>query len=310
RYASAYVASSGSCRNRCFELQESEPPHCRCDNLCKTYHGCCSDFDQLCLRTEGGYECTKDRCGETRNDQHACHCSEDCLARGDCCTNYKSLCKGLWLFQGDGLYPESHGIVGNSMHDPVFDSTFTLKGREKLNHRWWGGQPIWITAVKQGLKAATFFWPMSQEMDGAGGRQKLARFNAREFATLIIDILSDAKRRQQGKGLSSPTEKKQDRVNAPDYWRGHRTTIMELHYGKDDDQHDYDSVASDEDTDSELTAQNNNNTHRNNRARCYPSPTEDSDHAAVAASPRGPSVYAMHSEQSDAYGHKFGPWSP
>lgn len=39
------------------------------------------------------------------------------------------------------------------------------------------------------------------------GRQKLARFNAREFATLIIDILSDAKRRQQGKGLSSPTGK-------------------------------------------------------------------------------------------------------
>lgn len=36
------------------------------------------------------------------------------------------------------------------------------------------------------------------------GRQKLARFNAREFATLIIDILSDAKRRQQGKGLTSP----------------------------------------------------------------------------------------------------------
>ena len=34
------------------------------------------------------------------------------------------------------------------------------------------------------------------------GRQKLARFNAREFATLIIDILSDAKRRQTG--ISSP----------------------------------------------------------------------------------------------------------
>lgn len=38
------------------------------------------------------------------------------------------------------------------------------------------------------------------------GRQKLARFNAREFATLIIDILSDAKRRQQGKGLSPTGE--------------------------------------------------------------------------------------------------------
>ncbi len=37
--------------------------------------------------------------------------------------------------------------------------------------------------------------------------------------------------------------------------------------GIDDDQHDYDSVASDEDTDSELTTQNNNNTQRSNRAK-------------------------------------------
>ena len=29
------------------------------------------------------------------------------------------------------------------------------------------------------------------------GRQKLALFNAREFATLIIDILNDARRREQ-----------------------------------------------------------------------------------------------------------------
>lgn len=49
------------------------------------------------LYTDGGYECSKDRCGETRNEQHACHCSDDCLTRGDCCTNYKTLCKGLQL---------------------------------------------------------------------------------------------------------------------------------------------------------------------------------------------------------------------
>lgn len=41
-----------------------------------------------------------------------------------------------------GLYPESHGIVGNTMHDPVFNATFTLRTKEKLNHRWWGGQPV------------------------------------------------------------------------------------------------------------------------------------------------------------------------
>uniref|UniRef100_A0A4W6BM90 Ectonucleotide pyrophosphatase/phosphodiesterase 2 n=1 Tax=Lates calcarifer TaxID=8187 RepID=A0A4W6BM90_LATCA len=222
---------AGSCKGRCFELEEAKPPGCRCDNLCKTYYSCCSDFDEHCLKTAGGFECTQDRCGEERNDDHACHCSEDCLERGDCCSNYKSLCKGetSWV-HGDceeiksaecpagfirpplimlsvdgfrasylkkdksvipnihklrscgtsapymrpvypsktfpnlytlatGLYPESHGIVGNTMHDPVFNATFSLRTREKLNHRWWGGQPIWITAEKQGVKAGTFFWP-------------------------------------------------------------------------------------------------------------------------------------------------------
>lgn len=42
-----------------------------------------------------------------------------------------------------------------------------------------------------------------------------------------------------------------------------------LDLGIDDDQHDYDSVASDEDTDSELTTQNNNNTQRSNRAKVW-----------------------------------------
>uniref|UniRef100_A0A4W5PU70 Ectonucleotide pyrophosphatase/phosphodiesterase 2 n=1 Tax=Hucho hucho TaxID=62062 RepID=A0A4W5PU70_9TELE len=230
--AKAYYVSAGSCKGRCFELEEALPPGCRCDNLCKTYYSCCSDFDEHCLKTAGGFECSEDRCGETRNDDHACHCSEDCLARGDCCTNYKALCKGdtkwvdgeceeitgpecpagfirppLIMLSVDGfrdsymkkgkavipnmeklrtcgthapymrpvyptktfpnlytlatgLYPESHGIVGNSMHDPVFEANFSLRGREKLNHRWWGGQPIWITAEKQGVKAGTFFWPL------------------------------------------------------------------------------------------------------------------------------------------------------
>ncbi len=48
------------------------------------------------------------------------------------------------------------------------------------------------------------FLPVNPEFSSTRnqGRQKLARFNAREFATLIIDILSDAKRRQQG--ISTP----------------------------------------------------------------------------------------------------------
>ncbi len=60
-----------------------------------------------------------------------------------------------------GLYPEHHGIVSNTM----LDSTL---GRFKLGDtaavrdpRWWGGEPIWATAVRQGKRAATFFWPGS-----------------------------------------------------------------------------------------------------------------------------------------------------
>ncbi|XP_033832707.1 ARF GTPase-activating protein GIT1 isoform X3 [Periophthalmus magnuspinnatus] len=112
---------------------------------------------------------------------------------------------------------------------------------------------VWLTTQNHSTlvteRSAVPFLPVNPEYSATRnqGRQKLARFNAREFATLIIDILSDAKRRQQGKGLSSPTDP--------------------LDLGIDDDQHDYDSVASDEDSDSELTAQNNNNTQRSNRAK-------------------------------------------
>ncbi|XP_030193181.1 ARF GTPase-activating protein GIT1 isoform X2 [Gadus morhua] len=114
---------------------------------------------------------------------------------------------------------------------------------------------VWLTTQNHSTlvteRSAVPFLPVNPEYSATRnqGRQKLARFNAREFATLIIDILSDAKRRQQGKGLSSPTDP------------------LDLGIDDDDDQHDYDSVASDEDTDSELTAQNNNNTQRNNRAK-------------------------------------------
>ncbi|XP_029528796.1 ARF GTPase-activating protein GIT1-like isoform X1 [Oncorhynchus nerka] len=113
---------------------------------------------------------------------------------------------------------------------------------------------VWLTTQNHSTlvteRSAVPFLPVNPEYSATRnqGRQKLARFNAREFATLIIDILSDAKRRQQGKGLSSPTD-------------------SSLDLAADDDQHDYDSVASDEDTDSELTTQNNNNAQRNNRAK-------------------------------------------
>ena len=57
-----------------------------------------------------------------------------------------------------GLYEESHGIVGNEMWDPDLGANFTLGTKDA---RWWGGEPVWQTAERQGVRAATFFWPGS-----------------------------------------------------------------------------------------------------------------------------------------------------
>uniref|UniRef100_A0A3Q3XC35 Arf-GAP domain-containing protein n=1 Tax=Mola mola TaxID=94237 RepID=A0A3Q3XC35_MOLML len=90
------------------------------------------------------------------------------------------------------------------------------------------------------------FLPVNPEYSSTRnqGRQKLARFNAHEFATLVIDILSDAKRRQQGNSFASPKDNVEFILKNVD---GRHCSDSQ-----DNDQPDYDSVASDEDTDQDL----------------------------------------------------------
>ncbi|KAK3774024.1 hypothetical protein RRG08_030106 [Elysia crispata] len=74
------------------------------------------------------------------------------------------------------------------------------------------------------------------------GRQKLARFNAREFATLVVDILYDARRRQTGFTAPVQIPKDPGRGFHDKMFRDSQriSTIS-------DDEPLYDSVASDED---------------------------------------------------------------
>ncbi|XP_066509166.1 ectonucleotide pyrophosphatase/phosphodiesterase family member 1-like [Hoplias malabaricus] len=60
-----------------------------------------------------------------------------------------------------GLYPESHGIVDNKMYDVTSNTSFSLKNDEKFKPFWYQGEPVWVTAMKNKLKTATFFWPGS-----------------------------------------------------------------------------------------------------------------------------------------------------
>lgn len=61
-----------------------------------------------------------------------------------------------------GLYPDHHGIIANAFYDTETGEVFSMSNLEqKLNPKYYGGEPVWITAKKQGLKTAVFYWPGS-----------------------------------------------------------------------------------------------------------------------------------------------------
>lgn len=61
-----------------------------------------------------------------------------------------------------GLYAEEHGIVANRMRDPELGLFRTSDSLAQWESRWWGGEPIWVTAERQGLRAASASWPGSE----------------------------------------------------------------------------------------------------------------------------------------------------
>src|SRR5262245_2257345 len=61
-----------------------------------------------------------------------------------------------------GLYPPHHGIVANVMRDPSIPDKFTMSAETARDSRWWGGEPIWVTAERQGRRTAAMFWPGSE----------------------------------------------------------------------------------------------------------------------------------------------------
>jgi predicted AlkP superfamily pyrophosphatase or phosphodiesterase len=62
-----------------------------------------------------------------------------------------------------GLYPQNHGLVENNVYD--FGEVFTMSKRKEVeNPRWWFGEPIWVTAEKQGQIAASYFFVGSETL--------------------------------------------------------------------------------------------------------------------------------------------------
>lgn len=93
-----------------------------------------------------------------------------------------------------GLYPESHGIVGNSFWDPQLQAEFYYTDpKRSLDPKWWGGEPFWATAERQGIRTAVHMWPGSEAhilrvepsfVDKFNGKEKLPKKAAR-----ILELL-------------------------------------------------------------------------------------------------------------------------
>ena len=69
-----------------------------------------------------------------------------------------------------GLYPADHGIVGNTFYDPKLREHFNYRDPKRgLDpHFWKGGEPIWRTATRQGVKSAVHMWPGSEVPSACG----------------------------------------------------------------------------------------------------------------------------------------------
>jgi predicted AlkP superfamily pyrophosphatase or phosphodiesterase len=62
-----------------------------------------------------------------------------------------------------GLRPANHGMINNDMTDAATGDVFHYRNpAANRNPRWWGGEPIWITAERQGRRSACYFWVGSE----------------------------------------------------------------------------------------------------------------------------------------------------
>ncbi len=58
-----------------------------------------------------------------------------------------------------GLVPDHHGLVNNSFYDTLLKKSYSIGNKDaRFNPEFYGGEPIWVTAAKQGVRTASFYW--------------------------------------------------------------------------------------------------------------------------------------------------------
>lgn len=88
-----------------------------------------------------------------------------------------------------GLHPEHHGLVSNYPFDRKLKRAFSRR-TDTTKDYWWGGEPIWITAEKQGVKSATYYWVGSETPIGNVRPSFWKPFNqSKDYGERVTEVL-------------------------------------------------------------------------------------------------------------------------
>jgi predicted AlkP superfamily pyrophosphatase or phosphodiesterase len=78
-----------------------------------------------------------------------------------------------------GMYAENHGLVGNTFWAPDKDAWYTIGNRAAVEDAgFYRGEPIWVTAERQGMISASFFFVGSEAAVGGVQPTYWHRFDA------------------------------------------------------------------------------------------------------------------------------------
>jgi len=64
-----------------------------------------------------------------------------------------------------GCYADKHRIISNTFYSKTLDRVYSMYDRETVSDSaFYGSEPIWLTAERNGLKTASYFWVGSEAM--------------------------------------------------------------------------------------------------------------------------------------------------
>lgn len=100
-----------------------------------------------------------------------------------------------------GLYPDHHGLVNNNFPAPELGLYYRIGDREMVeNPDFYGGEPIWNTAEKNGIISASFYWVGSEAPVGGKHPTYWKKFDdSVPFGSRVDTVV---------KWLSYPTERR------------------------------------------------------------------------------------------------------